>query len=81
MLPFFYKLLLMQILFMHIIYLTSFNTGSSKSALDMLTKVMALELGPHKVDNYKLIAWFFIQSVGRTVGQSVGRTVGQLDGY
>lgn len=26
-----------------------FLTGSTKGALDMLTKMMALELGPHKV--------------------------------
>lgn len=29
--------------------LLGFIEGSTKSALDMLTKVMALELGPHKV--------------------------------
>lgn len=29
--------------------ITIFLTGSTKGALDMLTKMMALELGPHKV--------------------------------
>lgn len=70
MLSFFHKLILMQIHFMpHIMYQASLHTGSSKSALDMLTKVMALELGPHKVNNHKLIAWFFVQLVGRLVSR------------
>lgn len=29
--------------------MTALLTGSTKGALDMLTKMMALELGPHKV--------------------------------
>ena len=28
------------------------NSGASKGGLDMLTKVMGLELGPHKVCEY-----------------------------